>query len=75
MLIISSAQLNTTVKLTKTDEKTIRSILASCKMQIDPIVVTLNIHCRYLPDKLHNCDVMIREDVCQHDSFGGFNQV
>ncbi|KAL4068302.1 P-loop containing nucleoside triphosphate hydrolase protein [Scleroderma yunnanense] len=35
--------LTTTVKLTKTDEKTIRSILASYK--------------------LHNCDVMIREDV------------
>ncbi|KIY46196.1 developmentally regulated GTP-binding protein, partial [Fistulina hepatica ATCC 64428] len=34
---------NTTVKLTKTDEKTIRSILASYK--------------------LHNCDVMIREDI------------
>ncbi|KAH7927375.1 developmentally regulated GTP-binding protein [Leucogyrophana mollusca] len=35
--------LNTTVKLTKTDEKTIRTILASYK--------------------LHNCDVMIREDI------------
>jgi len=35
--------LNMTVKLTKTDEKTIRSILASYK--------------------LHNCDVMIREDI------------
>ncbi|KAL4069422.1 P-loop containing nucleoside triphosphate hydrolase protein [Scleroderma citrinum] len=35
--------LTTTVKLTKTDEKTIRSILASYK--------------------LHNCDVMIREDI------------
>ncbi|KAI6133297.1 P-loop containing nucleoside triphosphate hydrolase protein [Pisolithus croceorrhizus] len=35
--------LTTTVKLTKTDEKTIRTILASYK--------------------LHNCDVMIREDV------------
>lgn len=34
---------NTTVKLTRTDEKTIRSILASYK--------------------LHNCDVMIREDI------------
>ncbi|KAI0932605.1 hypothetical protein AcW2_001185 [Taiwanofungus camphoratus] len=35
--------LNTTVKLTKTDERTIRTILASYK--------------------LHNCDVMIREDI------------
>lgn len=35
--------LTTTVKLTKTDEKTIRTILASYK--------------------LHNCDVMIREDI------------
>ncbi|KAF9243847.1 developmentally regulated GTP-binding protein [Melanogaster broomeanus] len=35
--------LNTTVKLTKTDEKTIRTILAGYK--------------------LHNCDVMIREDI------------
>ncbi|KAF9821818.1 hypothetical protein IEO21_00248 [Rhodonia placenta] len=35
--------LNTTVKLTKTDERTIRSILASYK--------------------LHNCEVMIREDI------------
>ncbi|KII93634.1 hypothetical protein PLICRDRAFT_171363 [Plicaturopsis crispa FD-325 SS-3] len=35
--------LNTTVKLTRTDEKTIRSVLASYK--------------------LHNCDVMIREDI------------
>ncbi|KAH7915127.1 developmentally regulated GTP-binding protein, partial [Hygrophoropsis aurantiaca] len=35
--------LNATVKLTKTDEKTIRTILASYK--------------------LHNCDVMIREDI------------
>ncbi|KDQ54859.1 hypothetical protein JAAARDRAFT_160114 [Jaapia argillacea MUCL 33604] len=35
--------LNTTVKLTKTDEKTIRTILASYK--------------------LHNCEVMIREDI------------
>ncbi|KAI9572701.1 developmentally regulated GTP-binding protein, partial [Boletus coccyginus] len=35
--------LNTTVKLTKTEEKTIRTILASYK--------------------LHNCDVMIREDI------------
>jgi small GTP-binding protein len=35
---------NTTVKLTRTDEKTIRTILAGYK--------------------LHNCDVMIREDVC-----------
>ncbi|KIP06929.1 hypothetical protein PHLGIDRAFT_90259 [Phlebiopsis gigantea 11061_1 CR5-6] len=35
--------LNMTVKLTKTDEKTIRSILASYK--------------------LHNCDVMVREDI------------
>ncbi|KAJ3985409.1 developmentally regulated GTP-binding protein [Lentinula detonsa] len=34
---------NTTVKLTKTDEKTIRTILAGYK--------------------LHNCDVMIREDI------------
>jgi len=34
---------NTTVRLTKTDERTIRSILASYK--------------------LHNCDVMIREDI------------
>jgi len=34
---------NTTVKLTKTDERTIRLILASYK--------------------LHNCDVMIREDI------------
>lgn len=34
---------NTTVKLTKTDERTVRSILASYK--------------------LHNCDVMIREDI------------
>ncbi|KIM85449.1 hypothetical protein PILCRDRAFT_96508 [Piloderma croceum F 1598] len=34
---------NTTVKLTRTDERTIRSILASYK--------------------LHNCDVMIREDI------------
>ncbi|KAH9065909.1 developmentally regulated GTP-binding protein [Lactarius vividus] len=37
--------LTATVKLTKTDEKTIRTILASYK--------------------LHNCDVMIREDVCR----------
>ncbi|KAI0308047.1 developmentally regulated GTP-binding protein [Multifurca ochricompacta] len=37
------AQLTATVKLTKTDEKTIRTILASYK--------------------LHNCDVMIREDI------------
>ncbi|KAJ3548556.1 hypothetical protein NMY22_g1220 [Coprinellus aureogranulatus] len=35
--------LNTTVKLTKTDEKTIRTILAGYK--------------------IHNCDVMIREDI------------
>ncbi|KAI0786107.1 developmentally regulated GTP-binding protein [Abortiporus biennis] len=35
--------INTTVKLTKTDEKTIRTILAGYK--------------------LHNCDVMIREDI------------
>jgi len=35
--------LNMTVKLTRTDEKTIRSILASYK--------------------IHNCDVMIREDI------------
>ncbi|THH11772.1 hypothetical protein EW145_g440 [Phellinidium pouzarii] len=35
--------LNTTVKLTKTDEKTIRTILAGYKM--------------------HNCDIMIREDI------------
>ncbi|PPQ64745.1 hypothetical protein CVT26_002689 [Gymnopilus dilepis] len=35
--------LNTTVKLTKTDEKTIRTILAGYK--------------------LHNCDIMIREDI------------
>ncbi|KAG5728541.1 Developmentally-regulated GTP-binding protein 2 [Termitomyces sp. T112] len=34
---------NTTVKLTKTDEKTIRTILAGYK--------------------LHNCDIMIREDI------------
>jgi ribosome-interacting GTPase 1 len=34
---------NTTVKMTKTDEKTIRMVLASYK--------------------LHNCDVMIREDI------------
>ncbi|KAF8634494.1 hypothetical protein AX15_000930 [Amanita polypyramis BW_CC] len=34
---------NTTVKLTKTDEKTVRTILAGYK--------------------LHNCDVMIREDI------------
>ncbi|KAJ2933621.1 hypothetical protein H1R20_g3479, partial [Candolleomyces eurysporus] len=35
--------LNTTVKLTKTDEKTIRTILAGYK--------------------IHNCDVMVREDI------------
>ncbi|KAJ7630520.1 P-loop containing nucleoside triphosphate hydrolase protein [Roridomyces roridus] len=38
---------NTTVKLTQTDEKTIRTILASYK--------------------LHNCDVMIREDITTDD--------
>ncbi|KAG2092113.1 uncharacterized protein F5147DRAFT_657739 [Suillus discolor] len=37
--------LNTTIKLTKTDEKTICTILAG------------------YTDKLHNCDVMIREDL------------
>jgi C-terminal region of MMR_HSR1 domain len=36
-------QLNTTVKLTKMDEKTVRTVLAGYK--------------------IHNCDVMIREDV------------
>lgn len=36
-------KINTTVKLTKTDDKTIRTILAGYKM--------------------HNVDVMIREDV------------
>ncbi|KAF9229604.1 P-loop containing nucleoside triphosphate hydrolase protein [Gyrodon lividus] len=41
--ITGGITLNTTVKLTKTDEKTIRTILASYK--------------------LHNCDVMIREDI------------
>ncbi|KAL0950740.1 hypothetical protein HGRIS_007514 [Hohenbuehelia grisea] len=52
---------NTTVKLTKTDERTIRSILASCRnfeSQAPPPIVN---HCS--PDKLHNCDVMIREDI------------
>jgi len=39
----SQITFNTTVKLTKTDEKTIRTILAGYK--------------------LHNCDVMIREDI------------
>ncbi|KAJ7124736.1 P-loop containing nucleoside triphosphate hydrolase protein [Mycena crocata] len=38
---------NTTVKLTQTDEKTIRTILAGYK--------------------LHNCDVMIREDITTDD--------
>jgi ribosome-interacting GTPase 1 len=28
--VMNGAQLNTTVKLTRTDEKTIRSVLASC---------------------------------------------
>lgn len=37
-------QINATVKLTRIDEKTIRTVLAGYK--------------------IHNCDVMIREDVC-----------
>lgn len=59
-------QLNTTVKLTQTDEKTIRSILASCELCI---LYDVTISQPMLPpttDKIHNCDVMIREDV----SFG-----
>ncbi|CDO70221.1 hypothetical protein BN946_scf184942.g21 [Trametes cinnabarina] len=40
--------INKTVPLTKTDEKTIRTILAGCE--------------RRYTHKLHNCDVMIRED-------------
>ena len=54
--------LTATVKLTKTDEKTIRSILASCtslSSLADWCLFTMYI------DKLHNCDVMIREDVSQ----------
>nr|GAT43669.1 developmentally-regulated GTP-binding protein 2 [Mycena chlorophos] len=43
----SVAQFTSTVKLTQTDEKTIRTILAGYK--------------------LHNCDVMIREDITTDD--------
>ena len=54
---------NTTVKLTKTDERTIRSILASC-VYIALIFDTTPYSCLVRSvDKLHNCDVMIREDV------------
>lgn len=48
-----------TVKLTKTDEKTIRSILASCQFNVRLPMLWLTM----FVDKLHNCDVMIREDV------------
>lgn len=54
-------QLNATVKLTKTDEKTIRTILAGCMC----FVLSLNDRADLSAvDKIHNCDVMIREDVC-----------
>ena len=41
--IAFESQINATVRLTKVDEKTIRTVLAGYK--------------------IHNCDVMIREDV------------
>jgi len=52
---------NTTVKLTKTDEKTIRTILAGCKLTLFQFPAASSFF--YPPDKLHNCDIMIREDV------------
>ncbi|KAG6381436.1 hypothetical protein JVT61DRAFT_5853 [Boletus reticuloceps] len=55
-------KLNTTVKLTKTDEKTIRTILASCMSTLPPKTE----YCLSPLDKLHNCDVMIREDVSRN---------
>ena len=55
----SRRQINNTVKLTKTDERTIRTILASCTYS--PLADSAS-NLRY-SDKLHNCDVMIREDV------------
>ena len=59
--VLTQLQLNLTVKLTKTDEKTIRTILAGCKLRHHLSIFNdfqLSI------DKIHNCDVMIREDVC-----------
>ena len=41
-----------------TDEKTIRTILAGCTF-----LVKLFTSSYIILDKLHNCDVMIREDV------------
>ncbi|RXW23841.1 hypothetical protein EST38_g2005 [Candolleomyces aberdarensis] len=51
--------LNTTVKLTKTDEKTIRTILAGCKNHDYEFLDSANPGL----DKIHNCDVMVREDI------------
>jgi len=61
---------NTTVKLTKTDERSIRSILASC-VYIE-LIFNIILHSCLVrsADKLHNCDVMIREDVCMLLSLG-----
>lgn len=60
--IFKDVQINKTVPLTKTDEKTIRSILASCRWTL-VMTVWVRTQIDWDADKLHNCDVMIREDV------------
>lgn len=46
--------------MTKTDERTIRLILASCELLAALFLFATD---ESIIDKLHNCDVMIREDV------------
>jgi ribosome-interacting GTPase 1 len=57
--IAADPQVTVTVKLTHTNERTIRSILQTYRSKL-----LGQISFAAADDAVHNCDVMIREDVC-----------